>query len=410
MHAKKIYHALLAAVLALLAFELVTGIVIFFPYKATVPGAYSSTKSIESSGLMGFIQSVHHWGSALLILAGGLAIVFGLVSGGYRVTSKKLWIGGLILVNLFLLLQLTGHLLPWDQHAVRTAVVEAGVGQGTPLVGKEIGNLLRSGPEVGPATLYFWYLAHVAILTLAVAGLGWGLALKLRKLEIGRKTAWACTGGTLLVTVVAAFLVMPKVGPMATSADYGNYTAKPEWYILPMHELLDLVTRINPSIGFVGTLLIPGVAVLLVALAPWIGRGKEGKKAWYGPVLGCILVFGAGVLSIMGIGDMASPAGPNVYAADSQNLPAAKLDPTLIAQGKALFADQRCLGCHSINGKGGNAGPDLSGAATRHPDLQWQIAHLANPKSESPGSTMPPFSGLGQTKLKAIAEYLETLK
>ncbi len=412
MHAKKTYHAILVAVLALLGLELVTGVAVIFPYKASVPAAYTSSKSMESSGFLGLIQSAHHWGSALLIVLGGLAIVFGLVSGAYRLTTKKLWISGILLVILFLLLQLTGHLLPWDQHAVRTAVVEAGIGEGTPLLGKQIGSLIRSGPSVGAATLSFWYLAHVAIFTVVNLALAVFVGLKLRKLEIDRRTAWIASGSAVIAALLAAILQMPHLGPVATAGDSASYIAKPEWYILPMHELLDFVTGINPSMGFIGTMVIPGIAILLVALAPWIGTGKPGKKPIYGIALGCLLVFGVGILSLIGAKDMAKPAGPNIYVVGTYSKgPSVKLDADLVAMGKKLVNQQGCLNCHSIGNQGsGNGGPDLVGTASRHPDLQWQIDHLSNPKSMSPGSTMPAFSKIGQGNLKAIGEYLETLK
>jgi cbb3-type cytochrome oxidase cytochrome c subunit len=63
-----------------------------------------------------------------------------------------------------------------------------------------------------------------------------------------------------------------------------------------------------------------------------------------------------------------------------------------------------------MNGVGGTWAPNLTHEARRHPDAAWQIAHLKNPPSESPGSAMPPFAGLPTKTLSALAAYLVTRK
>lgn len=57
-------------------------------------------------------------------------------------------------------------------------------------------------------------------------------------------------------------------------------------------------------------------------------------------------------------------------------------------------------------------GPDLSHAASRPYGAvkEWQIAHLKDPRSVSPGSLMPSFAYLPEDELEALAAYLLTLK
>src|SRR5207253_2232214 len=117
---------------------------------------------------------------------------------------------------------------------------------------------------------------------------------------------------------------------------------------------------------------------------------------------------GACALFAMGWAEMASPAGPNLFAIETAG-GAVKLDPKMIAQGETIFKSQDCLTCHSMNGPSSGA-PNLAGTGSRHPNLDWQVKHLMQPSSVSPGSTMPSYARLGQAKLQTLASYLVSLK
>ncbi|HEY3780840.1 MAG TPA: cytochrome b N-terminal domain-containing protein [Fimbriimonadaceae bacterium] len=408
MLAKRIFNGLVATLLVVGLLEMVTGLILLPLYKPGLTTSYNSSK-----GLPTILESIHHWLSAILIVVGGLALLFGLYSSAYKLNSKKLWIGTLLLTLLAVFLQLTGHLLPWDVHAVRSAVIEIGIGGNVPVVGSAQGDLLRGGKTFGANTLQLWYWAHIAIFSLIWLGIGIFSQRKAKAVGYSSKALTIGAGIMVAAGLIFAIIAPVHLGCAATAGDFQNYTAKPEWYILPLHALLGIVQGINPSLAFVGTMVIPGIGVLLVALAPWLDkRAKEGKKSIYGPVLASIILIGGTALFISSMGDVASPNGPNNYTVAAQQTPTnqAALDPNLIAAGKQLFAQQGCADCHTINGTGGTGGPVLDGESTRHPSLQWQIDHLTKPTSVSSGSTMPAYANIGQTKLKDLAEYLETLK
>jgi mono/diheme cytochrome c family protein len=86
-------------------------------------------------------------------------------------------------------------------------------------------------------------------------------------------------------------------------------------------------------------------------------------------------------------------------------------DPTAVA-GAKLFAQVGCLNCHTYLGAGGSnlGAPDLSEEGAKGRGIDWQIRHLKNPASETPGSPMPPFADLGEQNLKALATFLEASK
>jgi mono/diheme cytochrome c family protein len=83
-----------------------------------------------------------------------------------------------------------------------------------------------------------------------------------------------------------------------------------------------------------------------------------------------------------------------------------------VALGKKVYDKNGCATCHSIAGKGGMAGPDLShtGDPANH-TAAWLSTQVANPKSHTPDSTMPPFAAsIKGQELTAIGAYLSTLK
>jgi len=86
-------------------------------------------------------------------------------------------------------------------------------------------------------------------------------------------------------------------------------------------------------------------------------------------------------------------------------------NPQAIA-GAKMFAVAGCLNCHTYLGDGGtNLGaPDLSAEGAKNRGIAFQIKHLQNPSSVSPGSPMPSFAGLGQQRLQELAAFLEASK
>jgi mono/diheme cytochrome c family protein len=78
-----------------------------------------------------------------------------------------------------------------------------------------------------------------------------------------------------------------------------------------------------------------------------------------------------------------------------------------VVRGRQLINRYLCLGCHRINGAGGDEGPDLSIVGS-HRNWLWLYAHLARPQGVVVGSTMPVFS-LSREEIKDITVYLMTL-
>ncbi|MGB9433907.1 MAG: c-type cytochrome [Candidatus Acidiferrum sp.] len=86
---------------------------------------------------------------------------------------------------------------------------------------------------------------------------------------------------------------------------------------------------------------------------------------------------------------------------------ASKTPPRASGQGRQLF-ESVCAGCHGLDGRGGERGPDIS---TRQQVVQLSDADLLEIlRGGRPAAGMPPFDSLGNLKLKALLAYLRSLQ
>jgi mono/diheme cytochrome c family protein len=79
----------------------------------------------------------------------------------------------------------------------------------------------------------------------------------------------------------------------------------------------------------------------------------------------------------------------------------------LVGQGRTVFRDQGCYGCHTAEGMGTPIGPDLSriGAKRNETDLsRW----LRDPSAQRPAH-MPKLQ-LSEVEMQALAAYLGSLR
>ena len=74
------------------------------------------------------------------------------------------------------------------------------------------------------------------------------------------------------------------------------------------------------------------------------------------------------------------------------------------AQGRRLFQQKGCIGCHSLGGQGGKIGPSLDDVALRRKP-EWIIQHFRDPQTVSPGTVMPRF-GFTDAEARALTDFL----
>ena len=80
-----------------------------------------------------------------------------------------------------------------------------------------------------------------------------------------------------------------------------------------------------------------------------------------------------------------------------------------IQMAAAVYA-RYCIGCHVIDGEGGDDGPDLSDAGSKH-DIETLRTWITDPEAVDPDAEMPAFGKrLSAAELDAIAGYLAARK
>ena len=75
-------------------------------------------------------------------------------------------------------------------------------------------------------------------------------------------------------------------------------------------------------------------------------------------------------------------------------------------QGKQIFGESRCVTCHSVEGRGGNIGPDLAKIASKaNPD--WLFRWIKDPQALFPGTRMAVFGFVDEDVRHLVAFLME---
>lgn len=374
-------------------------------YTPTPEGAPESMRAVRDLGLPEFLQHVHYWGSAWLIVHGFVHIVGLLVSGAYLRVSKGAWLGAVGLFGTSFAMQVTGNLLPFDRHDVQTAVAEGNIAAGVPGLGTFISTLMLNGEKFGPNTLFAWHKIHLCLLLpLIVSILMVGIPPRNRERAKGFvRFVWLVP----LVAVAALALALPSPwGASATSIDFVLADARPSWYTWPMHGALNAFESISGGLGWIGAGVLPLLFGGLLLFAPWLGAKRDR------------LVRGAFVVFVLGFGAMGALFGGSPAPAwGHQEVPDFKADASQakpiderLARYGFRMAVQNCAICHGKDLKGADGRPDLTTQFRRHADAAYFERFIRDPKAAKPGSTMPGQSHLPAEEIAAMAEWLRQPK
>ena len=80
------------------------------------------------------------------------------------------------------------------------------------------------------------------------------------------------------------------------------------------------------------------------------------------------------------------------------------------SRGARIYQGQRCPECHTLNGKGGAVGPNLTYVGSKR-SRDYIIAQIRDPKSHNANTDMPSFRGtLSDQEISDLADYLSGLK
>ncbi len=273
------------------------------------------------------------------------------------------------------------------------------------MAGEFVAGLLRGGPDIGALTLTRWYAIHVLVLPPVLAGLvilhlflmrRQGISGPVRQQpgepqpffpsQAARDLVMAIAVGVLLA--VLAWKGAPALEAPAdpTASDY---VPRPEWYFLGLFQLLKYFPG---RAEVIGALIVPGVAITLLALLPWLDR--SGSRDWRSRRF-LLTVFtgalaGVGTLTLLGARDSPPPSATGWNLQEQ-------------AGAVLMTADNRCSRCHATDAV---AAPIEAGHLSRPAD--WIAAHVADPEMIAPG--LRPAPDTNQRDTAAILAALTRMR
>ncbi len=305
----------------------VTGVFLMLYYTPHPPGAYRSMKDLEFVVTFGAVlRNGHRWAAHAMVLVVFLHMCRVFFTGAYKPPRQFNWVVGVGLLLLTLALSFTGYLLPWDQLAYWAITVGTNIAAYAPLVGERLKYLLLGGHAIGPGALLRFYVLHCVILPAAIFGLvavhvwrvrqdgglavpggpvpappeegpagrfppstrSYGLmaltdrpALPVAEVEPDEEVmSWPHLLARELILLLAVLVALHVLALSfdAPLEEIANATrtpnpAKAPWYFLGLQELVHYS-------ALVGGVLVPGLVVLALLLAPYLDPQPRGVGVW----------------------------------------------------------------------------------------------------------------------------------
>lgn len=435
------WHTLGSATLTTFLVLVVTGVVMATYYSASPVHAYDSVWYFQNEVLGGaLVRGMHHWAASAMVVLLIAHMIRVFTWGAYKYPREANWWVGVVLFIVVMGFSFTGYLLPWDQKAYWATQVGIGIAGTTPIVGDIVATALRGGTELGAGTLARFYAFHtlwlpgvlgLLVLLHLILVVRHGIAPEARALEVGapkrtsdpeypayydRAYAASKSGmkrfwpdiiakdivvSVVVVAVIMALAVWLGAGlePPANPSD-SSYVPTPEWYFLPLYQLLTLVPGSLESLVAVG---VPTAFILSLLALPLVDRrSKRGLRGR--PVAAAALV-----LVLAGSGYLIGSANrERTFEAPEQE---GRPMPAAARTGAILYIANGCGDCHTIEGDGGNLGPDLSNVGMRR-SVGWLHSFIEEPSRFREDSDMPSFGlpQLSHQQVEEISKYLATLR
>ena len=440
--------ALLFAILV----QAVTGWMLMTVYAPSAQTAWSSVHYLTYRVSWGwFVRGIHHWGSSAVVVLVAAHLAQTALFGAYKKPREMNWWFGLLLLGIVLGFSLTGYLLPWDQKGYWATRVATNIMGTVPVLGRALQTMMQGGSSYGSLTLTRFYALHVGVLPALLGALvaahlylfrrhGVTPAAKADVKKVDKfwpkQLAYDVVASLAVLAVIVVLVLREHGAPLDAPADpSSDYPARPEWYFLPLFELL---TWFKGPMEPVGTILVPLIAGAFLFLLPVLdrkpGTDLKSRGVWVGLVaFGFVMVMALGVQSWRTDRRDEAFAKARVEADERAKVAIAlamngvppegplvmlERDPKL--RGQELWT-KKCAGCHSIDGKGSEktSAPDLKGWGTR----AWVDAMMRDPdatlkfgrtpyKGDMPSMTKPEpgkeadFKPVPEDKLKVIAAYV----
>lgn len=301
------WYSMGSILLVLFGLQVVTGMLLLVYYVPEADKAFASVSFIMNDVPFGWlIRLCHGIGSNLMVAVLMLHLLSVLFMGSYKRPRELNWVSGFTLFMLVLGSSLTGYLLPWSQLSFWATTVATNSANSIPLIGPQLVAFLRGSELVGPPTLGRFFALHVAMIPAGIAAVVGIHLFCLKRAGIStppfglsdttiqwQGESYRCEkhpGGIpfyphyalqdlssialCMALLLAVVFYDPNLFFTPQSFQPANPLVtpphiKPEWYFLANYQTL----KIFPS-EFLG-IAVQGVAMTLLALLPFLDRGRE---------------------------------------------------------------------------------------------------------------------------------------
>jgi len=439
--------------------QIVTGIFLTFYYAPSAATAWESTNYIYHHVPLGwFVIGLHYWGATAMIAMVLLHFLQVLIWGAYKAPREVSWIIGVVLLIVTLVLGLTGYLLPWDMNAYFASQVAINIASSVPIVGPPTQQFLAGSSAMGTLTINRFFGLHVwlmpALLVLLVGahlsvfrhngGAGPPVDTELKRLPQGR--FWP---NQMFMDAVASFVLMLVIAllaafvapPLDAKADpTQQFIAYPAWYFLALYGLLRLAgqapQQLVPLFNLLATVIIPGLAVTVLILLPFIDRNPSrrlSKRPWAMSItaLAVVMAVGLSIWSQLAIikeqaeakgqtapvatGTSTGTGGAGGLGSGGSSQLASTSASSSSGNGARIYSTN-CAGCHGAGGTGvPGAFPPLAGnpyvTGDTKPLIHTLIAGMqGQPVMGKPyPGQMPAWKGqLSNADIAAVLTYIRS--
>jgi len=425
-----------SAAMTVLAFQLVTGILLAMVYVPSAGEAWNSLQILNHQITLGwFIRALHGWGSNFMLAIVLVHMVQVFLFGAYKFPRELTWLIGIFLLLMTLGMAFTGQVLRFDQDAYWGLGIGASISSRVPIVGPLLVKLLLGGPIIAGATLSRFFAFHVFVipgLLIGFVGVHVLLVLKVginewpmpgrlvRRSDYVEKYhtlthtdgvpfvpygVWkdAVFSGLILLAIAACALYFGPFGPSGQPDPRVIQTApRPDYFFLWLYALLSLLP---PQLETPVLLIGPAIALAVLLGLPFFSG--EGEKHWRRRPIAVLTI----VLVAVSLGTFTSMADHAPWSPVMDASTAASIPPSLLngrtplqIQGALVFQGKQCHNCHALGGTGGQRGPALDAVAVR-----LTVDQLVRQVLQG-GGNMPAYGkNLNPAETTALVAFLETL-
>ena len=419
-----------------LVIQIITGTCLAFVYVPSADEAYSTLEYLTYVQPFGwYLRAVHNWGSNFMvgIMMIHMAQVF--LFGAYKYPRELTWITGVLLLFVTLGLAFTGQVMRFDQDAYWGLGIGTAIMGRVPFIGADLVSLMLAGPIIAGETLSRFFTLHVFILPGTILAL---VAVHLRLVltkgineypkpgvvvkketyqqeydAIIKKEGVPFVPGAIskdmffsafvILAILFCAAVFGPSGPHGVpDPTYINTAPQPDFFFLWIYSVAALLP---PYMETFVLLVGPAVAVIALFALPFISGTGE-KSARTRPVAVLTVVVAFLVLSLLTWYGIHSPWSPRMNAWSSDPTPAEFLKnrTPLELQGALVLQNKQCRNCHSLDGIGGQRGPDLSRVATKLTKDQLIRQVIQG------GGNMPAYGkNLSPAEVEALVAFMMTL-